>query len=322
MVGLTRRALALGLLATGVLARGGSGQAPEPRVSGASVEAHSASIGDVELRSELATADLSRGASKVRVSAVLGRVRLAQEGTVHDIAVASATTDSLIVSRLGVASAGVNGWSDDGARPRLGGYATAEFRASHEVALDIHVAHDPIWRPARGVDPLRALRVRDLRQLDRGLTASEVRLAASFGAANDPRVRVEVGGTRYSHRSWRALFAAQTAWEVNHEGDVLLWVEPNAYAESFRQPISGFLSPLGHVRLGTSLRAESERGPVSVEAVLDPHLFRDERGTGVGVGGTVRATLSLGVAAIEISGHFMRQGSYRFIQAGFRVAAR
>jgi hypothetical protein len=220
---------------------------------------------------------------------------------------------------------GVSTWLDGWRPAHFGGFVTAHVSLRDSSQLSAVVSHDPIWRPSRGTDPLRALRVMDLRQLDRGLTASGFRLATTLGRANVGRtIDLETGATLYSDGNRRAFAAGRVALPIVATPSLEMAIEPNVYAETFSRGTVGFLTPMDYTRAGLGLRFRSHRGLVTLEGFANPHAFRQAGRAGVGMDGVVSSSLALGSLALELSTDFMHQGAYRFVQvaAGLSLRAR
>jgi hypothetical protein len=238
------------------------------------------------------------------------------------LALATVSADSIIASSRMVASAGLSLWADGTHLTNYGGFVTSALRVGSGAILWARASHSPIWRPASGADPLRALRVRDLRQLDRRLSASELRVGITRGPGLDGRnTALEAGMTGHSDGNRRVFVNVTTTAAVGSVGPLLLSVEPNGYFEGFSRGTRGLLTPSTYARGGVSLHGQTDLGSVAVRARVGAHAHRHPVGSGIGLEGGLEGSVSLGRGTVAILADFMRQGAYHFLQISTGVHA-
>jgi hypothetical protein len=267
----------------------------------------------------------SASGTGVDLRAGVGRTRLVQDATVREFNVATAQADSLLSWMGVIVDAGASAWLEGMRIAHFGGFLAAELRRGAAFRASLHSSHAPIWRSPPGTDPLRALRVRDLRQLDRGLTASDVRARVAIGReASMGATELEVGTTHYNDGNGRSFAAAGITVPLLSSRELRVALVPNGYAEEFSHSTAGFLTPAGYVRTGLAMRFESELGPTVIAGVVNPHFYRYAGRAGTGLDGGVRSSVVLGPVALDVAAEFMSEGTYRYVQlaTGLRIRAR
>jgi hypothetical protein len=307
------RALALGLLASLVAHPAGGQTIGRHPIAAEDPECCSGPVA----RAALASAHLVDALGTKDVSASVGRIRLAQGAAAREIEVAAATIGPLLETKTASVDVGALAWSEDGRR-KLGGFLGVRLRLVDQITVAADLRRDAIWRPSGAFDPLRGVRVRDLRQLDRGLTATEGRLALlSRGPA---AARLDAGTTLYGDGNRRFFLSAGAARSLTTDRELHVALEPAIYLESFARSTPGYLAPSGYAQAAMGVSAVIRRGALAVEASAEPHVYRNARSLAFGVSGDVSARLSVGPSAVELTTSFMLHGSYRFWQIDFRVA--
>ncbi|HET9947440.1 MAG TPA: hypothetical protein VFQ22_00810 [Longimicrobiales bacterium] len=257
-----------------------------------------------------------------RLDVRLGRMRVAQGATVKIVTEAGADLDSL-VSLAGLpVELGASVWLD-GLRPQqVGGYAQTAARVGKRDTLRVRISRDPIWKTSEGVDPLRGLRVRDLRQIDWRLSTTDLRVSLESSGTSRTSFLFEGGGTLQDDGNRRGFFAAEVSVPVVRHPLLDLRVGPTGYAEHFARTTAGYFTPGGYASAGLELRAASHLGPLETRASARPHVFRYPGLGGVGMAAEFEASISASRFAFSVWGELLHQGPYRFTQIGIGAHVR
>lgn len=283
-------------------------------IEGALVEV-SGSTGGAAIQSALVSR-MSAAAHGVVLQTDFGRTRLVHGSTVRVVDTATLRTGRSLEWRSAFIDLGASTWTE-GLRPaHFGAFAEARWPWRASSTLSASVARVPIWRSTARADPLRALRVRDLRRLDRRLAATEARISLS---ANDGDLQVEAGATRYGDGNRRMFVGASVELPLVDERAWVVTLAPNAYAEAAARSTHGFLTPTRYARAGLAARFTLRLGRVSVAGSSNPHLYHRVTGTGLGLDGRVVGSVPVRGGSVDLSAEFMRQDDYRFIQLSFGV---
>lgn len=250
-----------------------------------------------------------------RVNVLLMRTRVVQEATVREITEAGARVDSLVFRGLPV-EVGASVWLEGMRLRQVGGHLATAVGLTRTDTLRVRFSHDPIWQPTEGVDPLRGLRVRDMRQLDWGLSSTDLR--ASFGSEKETRAsfHLEGGGTFYNDGNRRGYVSGRMSLPLVRDERVRVALEPNVYAEHFRRSTTGYLTPGGYASAGAELSARSVLGTLAVNASVNPHGYRYPGFGGVGVAADFEISISTSRFGFGVWGELLHQGPYHFTQVG------
>jgi hypothetical protein len=239
-----------------------------------------------------------------------GRAQLVQEELVREFSHADVYVASHIGRRLASIEAGASVWLRGAALQSFGGHmGVSHSRPGGGASWSARVSRAPIWRSPRGTDPLKGLRVRDLTRLDGGLTATDLRLSGAVG-----RVRLEGGTTRYGDGNRRLFAHGRLELPLWSSGSSSISVEPAVYSETFSGSTMGFLTYESLASLAVGLRIARTGQSVSVEAALEPHLFRYPSGVVAGIGGHVTSSVPVGRARLAFAAEFLQQSPHGFLQ--------
>jgi len=196
-----------------------------------------------------------------------------------------------------------------------GGFLAFEFGRESRRAWSARLAHGPAWRVDAGADPLGALRLQDLAELDPGLTVSELRLSGAEAWSPRVRFRLDAGLARYGDGNGQ-LFGSGHLRITLFRRALELSIEPNAYLEAFTGSTTGLLARQGYAAFGTRLRASYGSGGSRISFSANPHTFHYPLAWGIGLEGSVSALLDFGPLALDLHVDLLAQEIESFVRLG------
>jgi hypothetical protein len=243
------------------------------------------------------------------------RTKLIEGSAVREIASGTVSTEAVLRDGSIRFDMGLSGWSRRGSmRGLVGGFVETTFRGGAGTDWTVALTREPIWRVARSVDPLRALRVQDLAQLDERWGASELSVTARSGPPELAILELDLGATRFGDDNRRLAAFARSSMPVVWRADRSVSLGPRVYAETFSRSIPGFLTHARYLSLGVELRAHVVAGPTTFRFKADPHLFAHDSGAGLAIGGALESSVDLGVGALDWRLSFLQEGDDAFLQ--------
>lgn len=270
--------------------------------------------GGPALVSALTRVSLRDIAGEVSIDAEVGHALLVQEEVARRFTLAGLSAGPLLSGPAFALSAGVSTWLEGVAPKLVGGYLGVVGASASGASWSARLSHEPIWRSPVGPDPLRGLRVQDLKQLDPRLAATDLRVSGALEPSSGRRAQLQVGATAYGDGNRRIFTHAGADLPLAFHGATRIDVMPAAYAEGFTRSTRGFLTPHSFASLGAGLQVVSTLGPLTLDAVVEPHLFRYPHLSGFGVAGSMHGAIELGRSVIGLSTELLRQGPHSYVQ--------